>query len=63
MPTCDENTNWYLIKQIFEATEAEINYFSDLYHNNPNFKGDGNYREIQTGNRTKNIVVMDFKRT
>lgn len=62
MPNCLENANWYLIKNVFEATSDEINFFTNLYHNNPNFKGDGNYRELQTGNRTKNVVVMDFKR-
>lgn len=62
MPTCDENTNWYLMKKIFEANSTEIDYFVNLYHNNSGFSGDGNYRELQTGNRTIDIKVMDFQR-
>lgn len=62
MPTCDENTNWYLIKKTFEANKTEIDYFVNLYHNNTGFSGDGNYRELQSGNRTLKISVMDFQR-
>ena len=63
MPTCDETVNWYLMKNVYNATNQQIGFFTELYHNNPNFLGDGNFREIQTGNRSLNINLMDFKRT
>jgi len=63
MPTCDQTANWYLMKKIFNATNDQINFFVNLYHNNTGFLGDGNYRDIQTGNRTKSVTVMDFQRT
>ena len=62
MPECNENTDWYLIKKVFNATIAEIDFFTNLYHNNPDFTGDGNYRELQTGNNTLNINIIEYKR-
>ena len=62
MPTCDEIANWYLMKNVYNASNQQIQFFTELYHNNPNFQGDGNYRAIQTGNNTLNINLMYFSR-
>lgn len=45
MPPCYP-ASWLVFPKPFHASDAEIQAIYNLYHNNPNFNGNGNYRTI-----------------
>lgn len=58
-PKCFESIFWYIINKAFGASQEELDWFTKLYHDNPEFLGDGNYRETQK--YTKNALFY-FKK-
>lgn len=46
IPPCNP-ASWLVFPTVYHASEAQIQAIYDLYHNNPKFKGSGNYRAVQ----------------
>ncbi|KAM3146989.1 hypothetical protein pb186bvf_000705 [Paramecium bursaria] len=44
-PYCTQKTQWIILETIRKIPKSQIDFFYNLYHNNPYFKGEGNYRK------------------
>ena len=43
-PPCSEKSLWIILENVRKVPKYQIDFFYNLYHKNPNFKGEGNYR-------------------
>lgn len=46
IPPCAP-ASWFVFPKVFSASADQIQTIYNLYHNNPNFLGNGNYRDVQ----------------
>eukprot|EP00828_Plagiopyla_frontata_P004752 TRINITY_DN11793_c0_g1_i3.p1 TRINITY_DN11793_c0_g1~~TRINITY_DN11793_c0_g1_i3.p1 ORF type:complete len:226 (-),score=17.02 TRINITY_DN11793_c0_g1_i3:88-765(-) len=58
-PYCSQTYIWYVMRQTFEANPEQIQFFRDQYYNQPKFKGQGNYRNVDNG-RSTDIKLLYF---
>ena len=49
-PPCWENIKWNVFMEVQSLSEEQFAYFRDMWHNNPEFFGHGNYRRPQPMN-------------
>jgi len=49
-PPCWENIKWNVFMEVQSLSEDQFSYFRDMWHNNPQFFGHGNYRRPQPMN-------------